>query len=948
MMRGLLGNIVAPVFALFTSCLAVTGCLAQSAAGTPLPQEGLTAATRFGSGCEVTQPLLEIVRACSAVLHDQPSNAAALARRGYAFQRLGDNASAFRDFNAAVAIDPNNAFALSRRAALQMNSGNQAAIQADIDRVNALMPRSAADFDARGVVRALRNDHAAALREYSAGLKHDPIDPALLVGRAGSYMALRNVTAAMADYDKLTEAYPNYAFGHHVRARGLTEQKQFAEAIKAHDRAIQLEPDRPQFFVERARTNLEQARSYAVTSSSQLNTALADLDKAVAMNPAFPPAHYGRGLVHLERRDPDKAITDLNTAVALNRRFAPAYSARGRALAQKGDHGGAVADYSKALEIDPKHAESWYRRGSSWKSKGEFDRALADLNEAIRLAPMAADAYAERADVRLQTNDLALAVEDATKAITLQPRRVQAYFSRALAQTKLGHLDRSLADYNKLVELLPEFADLYLRRAEVLEGLNRPREADADRARAARLTGQRPAAANAQAPGITTPFQHPGASGASDTTGVMLKVAESQISRGEYSLAITELDKILIMQPRAWAPYALRANAYSGKKEYARALADASKAIELNPTAAMAFAVRCNINLQMKTFQKALADCTKAVEVGPAAPIAYALRGSAHLALKSYDLAIADFDKAIAMGASPSQAAFGRGLAHLYSKQFAKATDDFRNVLQAEPDHTGAALGLALLTRPLTATAPMRVEVIRHADPKCGDQCADWIAAQGRIDRGTPAKFRAVLASLGNRKLPVFIDSTGGDLEASYQIGRMIRTRGLAVFVTRTESAPCPSAREVCRKAELARVRFGLPRGKLASCASACTNVLASGSVRSVGSTALIGIHQAGYYSAQKDAFAITTDRKIPESVYIKMKDYLVEMGIDANLMLQIIATPHKNMHWLTRDELLASRLANQATSGEELVTGVESDEWIVTSPKAAENMARLLREERK
>jgi tetratricopeptide (TPR) repeat protein len=911
-----------------------------------LPQEGLTAALRFGSACEITQSPAEIVRACSAVLHDQPRNAAALAQRAHAFQLLGDNASAFRDYNAAVAIDPDNGFALSRRAALQINSGNQAAIQADFDRINAIVPRNAADFDARGVARALRRDYVGAIAEYTAGLKDNPIDPALLTDRAGSYMALRNVTAALADYEKLAEAYPNFAFGHHYRGRALTEQKKFDAAIAAHDRAIQLDPDRPQFYAERGRTNLERARSYLVISGTHLTMALADLDKAVAMNPSLAPAYYIRGLVHLERRDPDKAITDLSTAVALNRRFAPAYTVRGRAFAQKGDHDRAIADYSKALELDPKHGEPWYRRAASWKGKGEFDRALADLNEAIRLTPTLGDAYAERADVRLHTNDLALAVEDATRAIALQPGSMQAYISRAFAQTKLGDLDRALADYNKLVEMHPSFADLYLRRAEVLERLGRPSDAAADRSRAAGRGGQPLTAANAPASSSMTTRQRPGASASGDMTAV--KVAESQIKRGEYDLAIAELDKFIIVQPNAWAAYALRGHAYTGKKDYARALADVSRAIELNPSAAMAFAVRCYILQQTKAYDKALADCTKAIEVGPAAPTLYALRGSAYLALKSYQLAIVDFDKADGMGAPPSQAAFGRGLSHLYLKQLPKATDDFRKVLQAEPDHRGAALGLRLLTQPLSTTAPMKIEVVRHADPKCGDQCADWIAAQGRIDPGTPAKFRAMLASLGNRRLPVFVDSTGGSLEASYEIGRMIRARNLAVYVTRTELAPCPSTREVCRKAELARVRFGLPRGKLASCASACTNVLASGVVRSVGPTALVGLHQAAYYSVQEGALTIASSRKIPERAYVTMKDYLVEMGVDANLMLQVVATPHKDIYWLTRDELLASRLTNQGKSGEELITGTESDEWIVTSPTAAENMAKLLHAERK
>jgi hypothetical protein len=432
------------------------------------------------------------------------------------------------------------------------------------------------------------------------------------------------------------------------------------------------------------------------------------------------------------------------------------------------------------------------------------------------------------------------------------------------------------------------------------------------------------------------------------TTSVMLKAAESQIGRGEYDLAITELDKVLVIAPGSWAPYALRGLAYSGKKDYVRALADASKAIELDGSAALGFTIRCTIQLQTKAYDRALADCNKAIEIGPPNATSYAARGNVQLLLKSFDRAIADLDKAIAMGAKGSQATFTRGLAYLYSKEFSKATDDFRKVLEAEPDHRGAILGLRLLTQPLRNNASMQVNVVRNADPKCGDQCAEWIAAEGRIDGSTPERFRAVLKSTGNRKLPVFIDSMGGSLAASYEVGRIIRARNLDVYVTRTEPAQCASAAEVCRKALAAHIKFGLPRGKLASCASACTNILASGAVRSVGPTAIVGVHQAAYYAVQKDAVGMASDRRIPESVYVGMKDFFVEMGVDANLMLRLLATPHKDMYWLTYDELQSSRLANQARSGEELITGAESDEWLIVSPRAAQSLAKVTRETQK
>ena len=943
-------------------------CNAQSAAGQPPPIPEAAAAWLKGSGCEVTQPPSRLIKACAAVLAAEPKNADALAQRGNAYRQMGDNAAAFRDFNTAIAIDPNHSFALSRRVSLQMTSGNQSGTQADIDRIFAVAPTQAKDLEARGVIHSLRREFGAAIKEYSAGLELEPTNPLLLVNRAAAYMELRNLPAAMADYEKLTQTHPDFAFGHQIRGRALVAQKQFDQALAATETAIRLDPELPQSYVERGRAYLAK-KSY--------DLAMADFDKAMEINPALVSAHYNRGSLHLDRRDYDKALADLTTAIALNRRFAPAYAARGQAFAQKQDHDRALADYSKAIELDPKQAEVWLRRSISLTAKGEFDRALADVEEAIKLAPTMANAYAERAKARLRSNDFVQAVEDASKAIELQPSLAPAYISRAFAHSKLGQFDRSLADYNKVIASLPKFAEMYLRRAEVLDALGRPTSANVDRARAESLkaevasnnkpaTTQAPSTASPQPPSnVATiqppparPHQNPGVSNSGDTMprlpsvapmpAMMLKVAESQISRGEFDLAISELDKVVVLQPGAWAPYALRGLSYMGKKDYARALADASKAIELDGSAPTGFAVRCSIRLETKAYDKALADCNKAIELGLANATSYALRGTAHLALKAFNLAIADFDKAIAMGASGSQVTFNRGLSHLNSKNYSKAPDDFRKVIEIDPGHRGAILALTLLTQPARSNTPMQVSVVRNANPKCGDQCAEWISAEGRIDGSTPERFRAVLKSIGNRKLPIFIDSLGGSLAASYEVGRMIRARKLDVYVTRTESASCTSTPEVCRKAEALHVKFGLPRGKLASCASACTNILAAGTVRSVGPTALVGVHQAAYHVIGRDVPGAVSDRSVPQATYVTMKDYFVEMGVDANLMLRLLATPHKDMYWLTYDELQVSRLTNQPKSGEELVAGGESDEWMTTSPRVAENLAKLAREMQK
>ena len=69
---------------------------------------------------------------------------------------------------------------------------------------------------------------------------------------------------------------------------------------------------------------------------------------------------------------------------------------------------------------------------------------------------------------------------------------------------------------------------------------------------------------------------------------------------------------------------------------------------------------------------------------------------------------------------------------------------------------------------PNEARGPRRMESARHTPPivffvakgeadACGPGCAEWIAADGTIDAGAPARLRALLAKTGKRKLPIYL-----------------------------------------------------------------------------------------------------------------------------------------------------------------------------------------------
>jgi tetratricopeptide (TPR) repeat protein len=103
-----------------------------------------------------------------------------------------------------------------------------------------------------------------------------------------------------------------------------------------------------------------------------------------------------RGIAYSDKKDYESAIADYNEAIRLNPQDAKAFYDRGNAWRGKGDLNHAIADYAEAIRLDPNHTNSYNNRGSLWNAKGDPDRAIADLNEAIRLDPNYANPYNNR------------------------------------------------------------------------------------------------------------------------------------------------------------------------------------------------------------------------------------------------------------------------------------------------------------------------------------------------------------------------------------------------------------------------------------------------------------------------------------------------------------------------------------------------------------------------
>lgn len=135
---------------------------------------------------------------------------------------------------------------------------------------------------------------------------------------------------------------------------------------------------------------------------------------------------------------------------------------------------------------------------------------------------------------------------------------------------------------------------------------------------------------------------------------------------------------------------------------------------------------------------------------------------------------------------------------------------------------------------------PRPMDFLLMSNGNCREECTQWISADGDITPDTPARLKAMLTTLGERKLPVVLQSNGGDMDAAFAMGRMIRAAGLETSIGRTQLPNCPKLDPRC-KASIAK--SGPTEGEVfagrAYCLSSCTLVLMSGTPRIVGYSAI-------------------------------------------------------------------------------------------------------------
>ena len=178
-------------------------------------------------------------------------------------------------------------------------------------------------------------------------------------------------------------------------------------------------------------------RGAAFFQQNQSALALADVQRALQLNPNQTYALATRARISIVKKDYPKAAADLNAALKLSPTYHYALWLRGTLNVETNKFAAAMADFDKSIASDPSYVNSLASRGRLNRLENRLDQSLADLDRAIAISPRYVYALLQRGDTHQLRNDFARALADYDQVLAIQPNNGEARNRRQAAAAQL-------------------------------------------------------------------------------------------------------------------------------------------------------------------------------------------------------------------------------------------------------------------------------------------------------------------------------------------------------------------------------------------------------------------------------------------------------------------------------------------------------------------------------
>lgn len=317
-------------------------------------------------------------------------------------------------------------------------------------------------------------------RHRSKHKKHPPICRSKHCQAGRRLLRQRRFRQAVDQFKQELNSNPRCGWAYFGIARAHRMVKEDDKAIEYARRALSFEPDLAEAHSLLAGIYCEQDRCELAFEEANL---------AIECKPRLAEPYYYRadaafylGILESGPQRTD-VMADLNRAIRLNPRLKRAYELKGTVLASKRKMKEAIDCFTRGLEVGP-GATLYSKRSAAYSSLNMYDEALADLEAYSRLEPKNPIPYKTKAGIHKQLNKYDEALADYDRAIELMPGDYSNYMSRALVFVHMKRYEDALRDYKQVIDAVKDDDEALRKRSEVYVLMGRLEDALADLDRA--------------------------------------------------------------------------------------------------------------------------------------------------------------------------------------------------------------------------------------------------------------------------------------------------------------------------------------------------------------------------------------------------------------------------------------------------------------------------------
>ncbi len=346
-------------------------------------------------------------------------------------------------------------------------------------RVIGFMPDDPDAYHLRGQIHFLRQNYAAAEKDFTSAIQALGTFSAAFYDRGRAYLELaadargqERIRGPVAEEEArafLEKAKADLG-AYRKLGGGDAEQTEFAEALLAsaelkHDRAIEIcdrligrrtnneevykiKADALYAQADKSREKAEREAKYRLAAEAYA----AAIDKRVN----YPEAYLYRGLMLYYLGDKEASTRDIEKAVSMNRPSASWYALRATIQYVMYRDREALQDFERALQLSPNDAGILNNLGSLYYEQKVFARSKDCYDKVLAVNPKHADALAGRGAARLGLNDTTGALDDFNLALQMGPTKKDIRYRIAIAYYSRREWLKAEEEFNRYLQANPK------------------------------------------------------------------------------------------------------------------------------------------------------------------------------------------------------------------------------------------------------------------------------------------------------------------------------------------------------------------------------------------------------------------------------------------------------------------------------------------------------------